>query len=100
MNTYIDVYDFTRNTSGLEYQSLIGNQARFTTAQTAGATSLIGIPATGANSISTELSMFDRLVIYDGGNTEIVQVGGNGAALGAASIPLLAGTILQFSHAI
>lgn len=99
-NTYLDVYDFTRSTSGLEFQSLLGNQARFTTAQTAAATSLSGIPATGVGSVTVALNQFDRITIFDGLNTEIVQVGAAGAAVGATSIPLLSGTSLAFNHAV
>lgn len=99
MNTYIDVLDFLRGTHGLETASLIGNVARFTTAQTAGATSLT-VPAAGPNSITVPLALFDHVTIFDGANTEVVQVGAAGAAIGATSIPLLAGTSLQFNHAI
>lgn len=98
-NTYIDIYDYTRSTSGLEYQSLIGNQARFTVAQTSGVTALT-VPAVGTGSITVPLSMFDRISIFDGSATEVVQVGAAGAAVGATSIPLLAGTALQYNHAV
>jgi hypothetical protein len=100
MNTYIDAFDFTRSTHGLEIQSLIGNQARLTTAQTVGSASLTGIPVSGLNSITVALNMFDRLTLFDGSSTEVVQVGSAGAAIGATSIPLLTGTTLQFNHAL
>jgi hypothetical protein len=98
-NAYLDQFDFTRAPHGLEYLSLLGNSARFTSAQTAGATSLT-VPTSGAQSITVQLNQFDRVTILDGSNTEVVQVGAAGAAVGASSIPLLAGTSLQFTHAI
>lgn len=99
MNTYLDQLDFLRATHGLEVQSLIGNSGRFTSSQAAAITSLT-VPASGVGSISVALAIFDRITIFDGSNTEVVQVGSAGAAVGATSIPLLAGTSLQFTHAI
>lgn len=93
MNTYIDVFDFTRSTSGLEWQSLVGNMARFTSTQSMGATSLT-VPA---SSVTVPLAQFDRLTIFDGTSSEVVQVGAAGASVGATSIPLITG--LQFAHA-
>ncbi len=94
-NTYIDTFDYVRAPNGLEYQSLLGNAARFTSTQPAASTSLT-VPATGANSVTVALGYFDRVVILDGSSTEVVQVGPAGATVGATSIPLIAGT--QFSH--
>lgn len=99
VNAYIDQMDFTRSTSGLEYPSLVGNSTRFTTAQAAGVTSLT-VPASGVGSITVALSFFDRITIFDGANTEVVQVGSAGALVGATSIPLLSGTTLQYNHAV
>src|SRR5579864_5000548 len=98
-STYIDIFDFTRATSGLEWQSLLGNAAHFTTLQAQGATSL-SVPASGLNAITVQLNQFDHITIMDGSNTEVVQVGSAGAPVGATSIPLLTGTSLQFAHAI
>jgi hypothetical protein len=98
-NTYLDNFDYARSTSGMEYQTLVGNAARFTTAQTAAATSLT-VPASGSNSITVQLNYFDRVTILDGSSTEVVQVGSAGAAVGATSIPLLSGTSLAFNHAV
>jgi hypothetical protein len=95
MNTYLDHFDFIRATHGLEYQSLIGNSARFTSAQLAFANALTA-PATGPNAITVPLNYFDRITIFDGSSTEVVQVGSAGAAAGATSIPLLVPT--QFAH--
>lgn len=99
VSAYIDPFSFLRATHGLEVQSLIGNVARFTTAQSAG-TNTLTVPAVGVNSISVPLGQFDQITIFDGANTEVVQVGSAGAAVGATSIPLLTGTSLQFNHAI
>jgi len=99
MNTYLDQLDFIRATSGLEYQSLIGNSTRFTSTQAAAATAL-SVPASGTGSVTVQLNYFDRITIFDGSNTEVVQVGSAGAAVGATSIPLLSGTSLAFSHAV
>lgn len=96
MNTYLDCFDFIRSTSGLEYQSLIGNTARFTSLQPAGSLSLT-VPTSGANSVTVQLNYFDRITIFDGSSSEVVQVDTAGAAPGATSIPLIAAT--QFAHA-
>lgn len=97
MNTYIDCFDYLRGTHGLEVSSLIGNMARFTSTQSAGAATLT-VPASGSNSVTVALNYFDRLTIFDGASTEVVQVGSAGATVGATSIPLLTGTTLQYNH--
>ena len=97
MNVYLDQFDFIRGTHGLEFQSLIGNSARFTSSQSVGANALT-VPATGLKRITVQLNYFDRITIFDGSSTEVVQVGSAGAAVGATSIPLLAPT--QFLHGI
>lgn len=96
-NTYIDPPTFIRGTHGLEAQSLVGNSARFTTAQMAAATSL-SVPASGLNSVTVQLNLFDQIVIFDGSTTEVMQVGAAGAAIGAISIPLL--SPLLYTHAV
>lgn len=97
MNTYIDPFTFIRAPHGLEFQSLIGNLARFTTTQSAGATTLT-IPMVGANSITVPLAQFDQITIFDGSSSEVVQVGSGGAAVEATSIPLQ--TPLQYAHGV
>ncbi len=92
---YIDCFDFIRNTSGLEYQSIIGNMARFTSVQATQATSLSTTPGP-----TVPLNQFDRITIFDGAQTEVVQVGAAGAGVGATSIPLLSGTSLQYAHGV
>lgn len=98
-SAYIDIFDMLRATHGLEIGSLYGNATRFTIAQTAGATSLT-VPTSGVGSIMVALNMFDHVTIFDGANTEVVQVGASGAAVYATSIPLLTGTTLQYNHAM
>src|SRR5712664_2959667 len=94
-NTYIDCFDYIRSPSGLEWQSLVGNMARFTSTQNAGVTTLT-IPAVGPQSITVPLNQFDRLTIFDGSNTEVVLVASAGAAVGATSVPLTGPTL--FAH--
>lgn len=95
-NTYIDCFDYTRSTSGLEWQSLVGNMARFTTSVSSGSSSLT-IPAVGNQAITTQLNQFDRITIFDGSQTEIVTVASAGAAPNTTAIPLTTPT--QFTHA-
>lgn len=97
-NTYIDAFSIT-SVTGLSWQPYVGNLARFTSVQAQGAT-VLTVPATGLNAISVQLNWFDKLTLFDGVNTEIVQVGSSGAVPGATSIPLLSGTSLQYSHGI
>ena len=96
MNTYLDCFDYIRSVSGLEYQSLLGNSARFLAPQTAGSSTLAGLPSTGANSVTVVLAQFDRITIFDGSSSEVVLVGSAGAGIGATSIPLTAP--LQYPH--
>ena len=97
MNTYLDCFDFLRSTSGLETQSLIGNAARFTSAQAQSATSL-SVPTSGIGSLTVALNQFDRITIFDGSNSETVRVGAGGAAVAATTVPLM--DALQFPHAV
>lgn len=94
-NAYIDAFQFARATTGLEYQSLVGNLARFTSAQTASASSLT-VPSAGSNSITVPLNQFDHITIFDGPTSEVVQVASGGAAVGATTIPLV--SPLQYNH--
>ncbi len=91
-STYIDCFQYLRATTGLETASLIGNKGRLSSAVIAGATSLPVTP-----NVLVALNAFDNLTIFDGQNSEQVQVGIAGAAQGSSSIPLL--QPLQFAHA-
>lgn len=82
VSTYIDIFAFLRATTGLETASLIGNKGRLSSAVIAGATSLPVIPA-----ITVSLNQFDQVTIFDGQNSEVVQVGAGMSS--ASTIPLL-----------
>jgi hypothetical protein len=88
---YISHFDFLREPSGLETASLLGNSGRLSSAVVAGATALPVTPTT-----IVALAQFDRVTLFDGPNTEVVQVVST-VATGQASIPLLTGT--QYAHA-
>jgi hypothetical protein len=88
---YISHFDFLREPSGLESASLLGNSGRLSSAMVAGATALPVTPTT-----IVTLAQFDRITLFDGPNTEVVQVAST-VATGQASIPLLTGT--QYVHA-
>lgn len=95
MNLYIDAFDFAQNPSGLEFASLIGTNTRFMSVQNALASSL-ALPATGYGSLTVALNPFDSIYIFDGPNSEVVQVSTAGAGAGATSIPLV--NPLAFTH--
>lgn len=89
-STYIDIFAFLRATTGLETASLTGNKGRLSSAVVAGAISLPIIPQ-----LTVSLNMFDQITIFDGGNSEVCQVGADTPA--GTSIPLL--QPLQSNHA-
>lgn len=91
-NTYIDAITYSKAPTGLNLTGQIGNIGRITAAS-AGATSLTLTQAL----TSMALNQYDALYVTDGPNSEILQVGSGGAAIGATSIPLQAAT--QFVHA-
>lgn len=88
---YITPFDFLREPSGLETASLLGNSGRLSSAIDVGATALPVTPAT-----TVALNQFDRITLFDGSTTEVVQVAST-VATGQTSIPLLQGT--QYAHA-
>lgn len=92
-NTYIDCITYSKAGTGLVLQNQYGNIGRIA-ACSVGATSLTLV----ANQALTAqaLSPYDDLYLFDGINSEHVQVGNAGAAIGATSIPLQAGT--QYAH--
>lgn len=91
MQTYVDVFGLQRLPTGLETDTLVGMKGRLSSAVSPGATSLPVTPNT-----SIDLKKFDQVTIFDGGSSEVVQVGVDTAA-NASSIPLL--TVTQFAHA-
>lgn len=85
-STYTDSIAYLKQPTGLMLTAYVGNNARLSADATAGATSLT-VPAT-----SVALSQYDSLYIFDGPNSEQLQVGAGGATQGSTSIPLQAAT--------
>ena len=90
--SYLSHFDYLDAPAGLETASLLGNSLRLSSAVVAGATALPVTPNTTIN-----LSQFDKITLYDGPNSEVVQVASTTSS-GASSIPLLAPG-LAFNHA-
>lgn len=91
-STYLSAFDFARNPSGLEYNSLVSNMIRIGgTGVSAGATTL---PITPGN--SSVLNLYDRITIFDGASSETVSVTTATATTGVTSVQC---TATQFAHA-
>lgn len=90
MNLYITPIEYTRAPSGQETTSLTGNLVHLSGAVIAGATSL---PV--ATVLTVALNAYDMVTLFDGSNSEAVQVTA-GAAIGASSISVAP---TQFAHA-
>lgn len=88
-STYIDHITYLRQPTGLTLTTYVGNNARLSGA-VQGATSLT-VPST-----TTPLAQYDSVYVFDGPNSEVLQVG-SGTAPGSTSIPLQSAT--QFAHA-
>lgn len=89
-NTYIDAITYQLAPTGLQLASQYGNIGRL--AQIAsGASSLTPIAP-----LTTALNQYDSIYITDGPNSEVLQVGSGGAAIGVLSIPLQSNT--AFAH--
>lgn len=89
-NTYIDAVAYQLAPTGLQLASQYGNIGRL--AQVAsGASSLTPIAP-----LTVALNQYDSIYITDGPNSEVLQVGSGGAAIGVLSIPLQANT--TFAH--
>jgi hypothetical protein len=90
--TYIDCLQYRKQPTGLSVAiaNYIGNSGHISAA-VAGATSLT-VPATTVAQVQ-----YDSVWIFDGPNSEVVQIGAAGALSGATSLPLQAGT--QYAHA-
>lgn len=91
-STYIDPFVYRRMPTGLSLAPYIGNQFRFAAPVTQGSTTLT-VPATA---ITVDLHAYDNLYLFDGLNSEIVEVAST-TTVGMTSIPLVAAT--QFAHA-
>lgn len=90
-STYIDPIAYLKQPTGLRMDTYTGNLGRITASLVA-ATSL-----TVTSALIVALNQYDPLYIFDGPNSEVLQVGSAGAAVGATVIPLQAAT--AFAHA-
>ena len=88
-STYIDSIAYLKQPTGLQLGSYVGNNARLTSTAAAGATSLSVVAG------SATLYQYDPVYVFDGPNSEILQVGAAGASPGATSIPLQSATAFQ-----
>jgi hypothetical protein len=90
VSTYIDHITYLKQPTGLTLTTYVGNNARLSANVLADATSLT-VPVT-----TVALSQYDPVYVFDGPNSEQLQVGSGGAILGATSIPLQVAT--AFAH--
>ena len=88
-STYIDSIAYLKQPTGLQLSSYVGNNARLTNTAAAGATSLSVVAG------SSTLYQYDPVYVFDGPNSEVLQVGAAGANPGATSIPLQSATAFQ-----
>lgn len=91
MNTYLSIYDYLGAPTGQNTAALVGNVFRFTAVQQAGATLLI-VPTTA---LTVQLQPYDTLSIFDGPNSELIQVS-TMTLPNSTAIRLLSG--LQYQH--
>lgn len=89
-SVYIDPIIYQSQPTGIITTAYIGNLFRLATQQAQGRTSLTGLPS---SALTVALNPYDNLYLFDGPNSEVVQVGSGGAAIGASSIPLQAATL-------
>ncbi len=93
-STYISPFDYARSPSGLEFTSLFSNMLRIGgSGVIAGATTITILPP-GLNAV---VNPYDRISIFDGLNSEVVNVTVTVDTLGVQSIQC---SPLQFSHAV
>lgn len=88
MNTYLSWFDWSRTTTGLEWQSLIGCSGRINAA-TVGATILTVTPP-----LAVSLRQYDLLTIYDGSSSENVTV----QAVAGAGTTTITISATQYAH--
>lgn len=86
-STYLDPIAYLKQPTGLTLNTYIGDIGRIATCSS-GATSLTVTSA--LNGVA--LSQYDSFYVFDGPNSEQLQVGSGGAAIGATSIPLQSAT--------
>jgi hypothetical protein len=80
--TYLDCITYQRGATGLYLSNLLGNTGRIA-ACSAGATSLTAIAP-----LAVALNQYDAFYLFDGPNSEVLQVGPGGAAQGTTTVPL------------
>lgn len=91
MNTYVDAITYQNSATGLILAPLVGNIGRLA-AISQGASSL-----TVTSPLVAALNQYDAVYVTDGPNSEALQVGAGGAAIGALAIPLQGTT--AYAHA-
>jgi len=90
VDTYISWFDWSQETTGLEWASLVGNTGRLGTI-TMGATTLPIVPALTA----TQINQYDVITIFDGSSSETVTATAP-ISIGATALTTTATT---FAHA-
>lgn len=90
-STYSDIFAMIRQPSGIVLANTYANAFRFAIPQPAGTTRL-NVPA---NAVTTTINAYDQVYLFDGLNSEIVQVS-TAASPGASSLSLVNPT--QFTH--
>lgn len=94
-STYIDPLQYTRNPVGIAgLTAYYANVLRLPAVHNAGVTKISNLPT---SAITAQLNAYDNLYIFDGLNSEIVQVASI-TTPGATQIPLVSPT--QFTHAV
>lgn len=94
-STYIDPLQYTRNPVGIAgLTAYYANVLRLPTVHNAGVTKISNL---STSAITAQLNAYDNLYIFDGLNSEIVQVASI-TTPGATQIPLVNPT--QFTHAV
>jgi hypothetical protein len=91
MNTYIDFYEYLKASTGVATADLLSNPFRFAVPQSSGNNRFI-VPTTA---ITTALNPYDSLYVFDGSQSEIVQVS-QLTTPGTTTIMLV--NAAQFSH--
>lgn len=94
-STYLDIFQYLRKPSGLITSGYYGNAFRFATTQAAGASSL-AIPA---SAITEAMNAYDNLYIFDGLNSEVVQVAST-VSPSVTSVSLVNPTVYQHKAGI
>jgi hypothetical protein len=90
-STYLDCFGYQRQPTGLIVQNYLGNSGRLALPCIASAVKLTTPPLTVA------LNAYDALYLFDGPNSESVQIGASGDAVGDTALTLQAPT--QYAHA-